>query len=173
MLADIVIPTQVLEKWVVPGTGVVFALAAMLLAAWVFGRRDTASSPFVPPIVFDASQVPKRASAPAEPLSFGEKRAALRRSGNPVPIYITNTDATMVPYSGWVINRSVGGLCVTVEARLAMPVGTVLSVRATNAPDTIPWVQVEIRNSRNEGKDAILGCQFLKTPSWGVLLLFG
>lgn len=173
MLADIVIRTQVLEQWVVPGVGLVFAVAAFVLAAFVFGRRDSRRQTFVPPTVYSATQLPQRDQAPVEPISFGEKRTSLRRTGNPVPVYISNADASLPPYSGWVLNRSVGGLCLSVETGLGMPVGTVISVRATNAPDTIPWIQAEVRNCRQDGTEAVLGCQFLKTPSWGILLLFG
>ena len=35
------------------------------------------------------------------------------------------------------------------------------------------WSQMEVRTCRQEGTAWELGCQFVRTPSWNVLLLFG
>ncbi len=48
-----------------------------------------------------------------------------------------------------------------------------LSVRAANSSRGTPWIQIEVRSCRETGEDWELGCQFVKTPSWNVLLLFG
>src|SRR5258708_11307632 len=74
------------------------------------------------------------AAAPAEPAekadkpeqkfdpfvhgSANEKRTAHRRRGNPVQILITDAEATGTPDLGWVIDRSVGGLCLSVSAEV-------------------------------------------------------
>jgi hypothetical protein len=55
----------------------------------------------------------------------------------------------------------------------AIPAGTVLTVRSTNAPSSIPWVKVEVRNCRPVSGEHEIGCKFLSTPPWSVLLLFG
>ena len=54
-----------------------------------------------------------------------------------------------------------------------MPEGTMLQVRVASAPETVPWVTVEVRNSAPAEGHWELGCQFTEPPAWNVLLLFG
>jgi hypothetical protein len=110
-----------------------------------------------------------------DPFVYGsatEKRSALRRRGNPVKVELSDAEATQEPTEAWVVDRSVGGLCLQVD-KGPVPVGTILSVRVSGASRGVPWTQVEVRSCREEGKVWELGCQFLKTPAWSVLLLFG
>ena len=52
--------------------------------------------------------------------------------------------------------------------------GAVLKVRACTAPESAPWTEIEIRGCRPAHKDAWeVHCQFLQTPNWAVLMLFG
>ncbi|OAI50904.1 hypothetical protein AYO44_17430 [Planctomycetaceae bacterium SCGC AG-212-F19] len=100
-----------------------------------------------------------------------DRRQALRRGGNPVAVFLTDAEAESKPVQAYVLDRSTGGICLTVPE--AVQAGTVLSVRAVNAPPATPWVKVEVRNCRGVGDEFELGCRFLKTPPWNVLLLFG
>jgi hypothetical protein len=100
-----------------------------------------------------------------------DRRQALRRGGNPVAVLLTDEDAEAEPIRAYVLDRSTGGLCLAVPE--AIDAGTILSVRATNAPPTTPWVQLEVRNCRAVGNEFELGCKFVKTPPWSILLLFG
>src|SRR5262249_26555602 len=99
------------------------------------------------------------------------RRSALRRGGNPVAILISDAETRAKPSPGFVIDRSTGGLCLSVPEPVVE--GTILSVRTSNAPETIPWVQLEVKNCRLVGREYELGCQFVRTPPWSVLLLFG
>jgi hypothetical protein len=155
------------EAWIAPAVGVGCALVAILLGRWLLGdrRREAVRRPPMP-----------RAHGPAAPDPFihgsaGERRASLRRGGNPVAVLISDAETKMAPFQGWVLDRSMGGLCLSVDQEVSQ--GTVLSVRAANAPANVAWVQVEVKNCRQEGDAWELGCQFLRTPTWGVLLLFG
>ncbi len=100
-----------------------------------------------------------------------EKRASLRRKGKPVRVLMADAETTQEPTTGWVLDRSRGGLYLVVSEPVA--VGTMLSVRATHAPDTMPWVQVEIRRCHPKGNRWGLGCRFKRELAWGELLLFG
>jgi len=100
-----------------------------------------------------------------------DRRRALRRGGNPVAVLVSDAHTKTAPVPGYVLDRSTGGLCLSVSDEI--PAGTVLSVRTANAPQTIPWIQVEVRNCRPVGKEYELGCKFIRTPPWSVLLLFG
>lgn len=100
-----------------------------------------------------------------------DRRRALRRGGNPVAILVTDANTKGSPSPGYVLDRSTGGLCLSVSEEI--PAGAVLSVRTANAPQTVPWIQVEVRNCRPVGNEYELGCKFIRTPPWSVLLLFG
>ena len=108
---------------------------------------------------------------PFEEGSATERRSALRREGRHVRVYITDAAAEGQPMEGWVLDRSVGGVCLSVTRQI--PIETIVSVRACNAPDTIPWTQIRVMRCRWEGGYYELGCEFLRTPSWATMLLFG
>ncbi len=155
------------EAWIAPAVGVACALLAILLGRWLLRERPRQSVRRPP--------LPRPANVPQlDPFihgSAGERRASLRRGGNPVAVLISDAETKTPPFHGWVLDRSMGGLCLSVDQEV--PQSTVLSVRAANAPANVAWVQVEVKNCRQEGDAWELGCQFLRTPTWGVLLLFG
>ena len=103
--------------------------------------------------------------------SFANRRASVRRDGVPVQVNLTSPTLRGGQNDGYVLDRSTGGLRVAVTA--AIPAGTVLQVRADNAPDTVPWVTILVRSCRDTGPHFELGCEFEKTPPWNILLLFG
>ena len=103
--------------------------------------------------------------------SFANRRASVRRDGVPVQVVITSPTLRSGQNDGYVLDRSTGGLRVAVKAAIAA--GTVLQVRAGNAPDTVPWVTILVRSCRDSGPHFELGCEFERTPPWNVLLLFG
>jgi hypothetical protein len=100
-----------------------------------------------------------------------EKRRATRRRGNPVEVLLTDAGLTARPIRAWVHDRSMGGLCLVLNRPIT--VSTVLHVRATEAKSGTPWVQITVRNRRPWETYWMLGCQFIKTPPWAVLLTFG
>ncbi len=103
--------------------------------------------------------------------SFANRRTSVRRDGVPVQVNLTSPTLRGGRNDGYVLDRSTGGLRVAVTA--AIPAGTVLQVRADNAPDTVPWVTILVRSCRDTGPHYELGCEFEKTPPWNILLLFG
>lgn len=161
--------TPLWQTLVITLAGVCATALALLLGFMLISRRRGAP----PPARSGGRQAP--ASGQADPFMFGsalEKRTAHRRRGNSVRILLADAQSDAAPHEGWVIDRSVGGLCLLVEQQ-DYPVGTVLNVRAASAPATTPWTQVEVRDSRKKERGWELGCQFKQTPSWSVLLLFG
>ncbi len=103
--------------------------------------------------------------------SFADRRGAVRRDGQPVQVVVASTTFRHGTEEGYVLDRSTGGL------RIALPVaiapGSTLQVRATNAPDTVGFVTVIVRNCRKNSDFFEVGCEFERTPPWNVLLLFG
>jgi PilZ domain-containing protein len=123
---------------------------------------------------YEAEEEVEGLTVSADPFTQGryrERRGAARRGGNPIAVLITDESTEAEPIRGYVLDRSTGGLCLSCDAEIEE--GTVLSVRTANAPETAPWVQVEVKNCRKAGKEYEIGCQWLRTPPWSVLLLFG
>jgi hypothetical protein len=157
------------QNWIIPTAGAVSTGMALYFGYAVLGRRRQARASGPPSSRRGQDDAPTR-----DPFVFGsaaERRVALRRRGNPKEIMVSDAEVKEAPFQAWVVDRSTGGLCLSLGEEI--PVGKVLSVRALNAPDTIPWVQIEVRSCRHEDDGWEAGCQFLKTPSWSVMLLFG
>ncbi len=150
------------EVWRVAGAG----MAAAFLAFFV-GRRLFVKQPTVLP----KAPEPPPSPDPFEIGSRSEKRASPRRKGSSVEVELLTEGQAGPPMTGWVHDRSMGGLGIRVEREVEC--GTVLKVRPRNAPLTAPWVEVEVRNCKPEDDAWQLGCSFRKTPPYNVLLLFG
>ena len=103
--------------------------------------------------------------------SFANRRNSVRREGSPVKITIAAATLKTGTESGYVLDRSTGGLRIATGA--ALTPGTTVQVRAINAPKTVPWVTVVVRSCRNTGPHFEVGCEFDQTPPWNILLLFG
>jgi hypothetical protein len=119
-------------------------------------------------------QTDETGSTPADPFEEGsasERRTAARRAGRHVRVYISDAKAESPSFEGWVIDRSLGGVCVTLGRQV--PPDTILSIRAYNAADTIPWTQVRVLRCQSQGTHFQIGCQFLRTPPWNAMMLFG
>ncbi|MCI0455652.1 MAG: PilZ domain-containing protein [Gemmataceae bacterium] len=104
--------------------------------------------------------------------SASEQRSSHRRTGNPVEILIRQPDSRSKPVRGWVLDRSLHGLGLAMAEQRFGP-GSVLEVRPANAPAVAPWVEVEVQNSRQRDGQWHLGCKFVRTPPWALLLMFG
>jgi hypothetical protein len=100
-----------------------------------------------------------------------DKRRSLRRGGNPVPVLITDSLNTGEPLQGLVLNRSRGGLFLSVPRKIE--VGRVLALRTPDFPDLVASVHVRVRHCKQRGEAWRIGCQFMEELPWSVLLLFG
>jgi hypothetical protein len=154
----------------VGGTVAVAVMAFLALNAIARRRRE-----------FNAS---KLANANAQPVSgekalsweppeqsYADRRGAVRREGKPVRVYLASTTLRNGTGDGYVIDRSTGGLKLATQVAIAP--GTMLQVRAVDAPDTVGFVSIIVRSCRKSNNHYELGCEFEKTPPWNVLLLFG
>jgi hypothetical protein len=140
--------------------------------------RKTRSGPKVDSL--HALNATKNASEPA-PLNGSHRRQdrgspkdnrrSLRRGGNPVPVLVSDLEAGEETLQGLVLNRSRGGLCLSVPHRVE--VGRLLSVRTPDYPEDLGSVQIRVRHCKRKGDSFQLGCQFMETHPWSVLLLFG
>jgi hypothetical protein len=152
------------EIWAAPAIGLGSAGLALLVGHVLLGKRRRS---FQPPVA-------ESVAPPVDPFAYGsatERRSSVRRRGKQIKVLISDAEALEAPVEGWVMDRSMGGLCLLVYR--AMEPGSILSVRTAEAPQTTPWVQVEIKNCRHNTNHWVIGCQYVRTPPWGVLLLFG
>ena len=147
------------------GVGVV---GLVLIGFYLFGRARGSRPTYVRP---KAGGLSRSSDWDIPPESFSNRRSSTRREGAPVKVVLSSPVFKSGTASGYVVDRSTGGLRVVMKN--AMTPGGSMMIRTTNAPDTTPWVIVQIRSCRPAGKYFELGCEFDKTPPWSVLLLFG
>ena len=150
-----------------------------LLLALTAGLACAGTALVVGRVLLGRRRQPKAAPGPEggghDPFVQGsttEQRQAHRRSqGCPVEVLLAG-DAIpeAAPWRGWVVDRSVGGLRLAVPGLLAE--GAVVAVRPAAAADA-PWTEVEVRSCQAVKDGWEVGCRFLKTPPYAVLLLFG
>jgi hypothetical protein len=153
------------QWWVIPAVSILGATVVTLAVGRLFFSRRETLAP---------SPSPEKPPEPApDPFIIGsafEKRGTIRRQGNPVEVALAEAEPKGELMRGWVVDRSMGGLCL----HLYQPVtpGTILTIRACNAPPATLWIQIEIRSCRQDGKFWEVGCKYLGSPSWGQLLQF-
>ena len=152
------------EYWLPLLIGAGVGLVAIFAARLAFARRPES-------VVATAAAKPPQEYDPFVQGSLTEQRKAFRRSGNPTEIRIQFGDRKGPPNRGWVLDRSVGGLCILVEEEYKP--GMQLAVLPVNAPEMTPCVEIEVRSARQCPEGYELGCQFIKTPAWSILLMFG
>jgi hypothetical protein len=63
-----------------------------------------------------------------------------------------------------------GGLGL--ESDVHLKLGTIVGLRPSRTGQHSPWVQVEIMTCDGEGNTWRVGCRFVRTPPWSVMLLF-
>ncbi len=148
-------------SWMIVAIGV-----AVGCFAFVMGRRFLIPRRLVQP-------PPPQPPSPVDVFlegSLTERRAAPRRRGNNVEVYLAEgPDRNKLP--AWVVDRSIGGLCLLIDN--PVPPGSVWQVRPRTAPESIPWTPIEVRTCRPEQGEWEVGCRFVQTPPWNIMLLFG
>jgi hypothetical protein len=100
-----------------------------------------------------------------------ERRSAPRRQGNPVPLLITPAGSEGEPLRGLILDRSLGGVRLSLDQEVRE--GAVLRLRPGDGFGEAPWVEARVVHSLRVNGHWEAGCQFLRTPSWNVMLLFG
>ena len=152
------------EAWLVLLIG--FGTAGLaFVVGWTARRRRRAAT---------GARRPGPLTPASDPFLTGpanDRRSSSRRGGHPVTVQLADPDEKAPPQAGWVVDRSVGGLCLMV--RQPVQIGSFWKVRPAEAPRTTPPVLVEVRTCVAAGAEWKLNCRFDKTPSYGVLLMFG
>jgi hypothetical protein len=97
-----------------------------------------------------------------------ERRSFPRRK-RMIRVELRDARDDRLPFPGWVVDRSLGGLCLEVE--YAPEEGTRLSVR--RSAGDYPWVEVRVQTVRQVEGAWHLGCPFVRSHSLSVLMQFG
>jgi hypothetical protein len=100
-----------------------------------------------------------------------ERRDSPRPWGPPVEVKVSDRLLSTRPRTGWVVNRSQTGVCLSFAEPI--PLGTVLSIRASMAPESVPWTHVEVKHCEFKVNRWLIGGQFLEPIPQEVLCLFG
>lgn len=101
---------------------------------------------------------------------FGERRTSIRRQGVLLKVAVADAHPQELEH-GWVLDRSMGGLGLSLSKPLEL--GTILKVRPHGAGDVAGWVEVTVRSCQAKNEHWKVGCQFVRTPPWNILLMFG
>lgn len=152
------------QVWTAPMLGLVSTGLTVSLTCFLMGRRNGAATLGEMPIGLGQLDPFVHGSAP-------EQRSSPRRKGNPVPVRIADSLVRSIRDEGWVHDRSTGGLGLVVGKPIEP--GTVLTVRPMNAPVGMPWVEMRVRSCTPQDGNFKLGCEFLFTPTWNIMLMFG
>src|SRR5262245_53437267 len=122
--------------WEVPLMGLLAAgatyLVGRLLVNWQQTRVTTRPPPDPP--------------SPSPSCAETDRRHWLRRGGTLIGVSISDAEGKGPPQDGWVVDRSLGGLCLRTE--MAVEAGTILSIRPRDTGAAIPWTKVEVRSCR-------------------------
>lgn len=149
------------QWWLTPAIGLVIGSVAFVAGRLLFrgapepGWTDT-----------EAAKVDTSTSTATD-----ERRVASRRGGNPVEVELLDLESGSDPVVGWVVDRSLGGLCLEMDQ--TVPVGVSAKVRIRNAAAAVGPIPVAIKSCRSSGPTWRVGCEFLKPPTFNVMLLFG
>ncbi len=148
------------------------ALLVLAFLAFTVSRRRRHLDPEELAIAHANARTDENAMSWAPPeQSYGDRRGAVRREGQPVRVLLVSTTFHNGAGDGYVIDRSTSGLKLATQS--AGPPGMTVQVRAVDAPDTIGFVTVIVRSCRKNDDYYELGCEFETPPPWNVLLLFG
>jgi hypothetical protein len=104
------------------------------------------------------------------PKADGDRRSWPRRK-RALQVVLQDTGGEEDPFPAWVMDRSLGGLGLSVDQPLEE--GTMLRVRRLNAPADVPWVEIQVKSVRIKESTWEIGCQFTRSLTFDVLMQFG
>jgi len=99
-----------------------------------------------------------------------ERRASRRRWGNPTEVLLDSPRSGNC-LRGLVINRSGTGLAIFVNEEFQP--GATVKIRASEAPASIPSVEVSVKYCRKTRRNFILGCAASQEFPWNIRGWFG
>jgi hypothetical protein len=98
-----------------------------------------------------------------------EKRRSPRRGASLTVVQITRPGSWSRPVEGWVVNKSLGGMCLCSPRRFDAQ--TLLEVRPKRSPNPKSKVELRVLETREQGGRYMLHCQFVSHPPTDVFQL--
>lgn len=134
------------ELWSIPVAGFICTGLVLIGGRWLLARRQPEPEAQPDPL------------NPYVSLASPKRRQTPRGRGAPSRILILDKTKTAEPFSGWVINRSIGGLCVS----LVQPIeeGAKLNVRPAKEIMDDVWYEVVVKYCRATDSGWEMGCEF-------------
>jgi hypothetical protein len=151
------------RQWLTILMAVTIASAVLIAASIALRRRRR---PIAIPSARDMDSLPN-------PSAQSERRSGARRRGNPVSVLISDAAHEAEPIRGWVIDRAPKGFGLEIPEEGEVDPGLVLSVRPTEAPKSVGWIQVVVRSRVKDGPYWRVGVEFVRAPDSSTLLLYG
>lgn len=145
------------ELWSVPVAGLICTGLVLMGGRWLLARRHPHPEPEEPLNPYQALSTPKRRQTP-------------RGRGVPSRILILDEKGPKEPFSGWVINRSIGGLCVSVVQPIEE--GALLKVRPAKDNMDDVWYEVLVKYCRSTDTGWEMGCEFQGRGGSNTMLKF-
>lgn len=153
------------EYWLPLVIGVGVGVLAIGVGRLVLGKGQSGYEP--QPMTIQSAQTydPYLQGSPSE------QREHFRRNGNPTEVYFAFPGQKAKPLRGFVVDRSLGGVCMLCAEEVKE--GTILAMLPVSAPEMTPWIDVKVCSCRLATDAYEVGCQWVKTPAWSILLMFG
>jgi hypothetical protein len=136
--------------WLVPAV----ALSALGLGFFVGRRRHGAS-----PVVIAEQSVHGEETPDQDEAYWEDRRSSSRHRVRQLKVLLSDATGQAPPSEGWLMNRSLGGLGLSVSE--SVEPGTILTVRQAAGGARAPSVRVEVRYCRMERGRWTLGCKFI------------
>jgi hypothetical protein len=89
-----------------------------------------------------------------------ERRASARVCSKQRVFVYDPADALEEVYAGWIVDRSQGGVCLSL-ARSDIEEGSILVVRPSTVP-ALPGIEVRVKNRRQRQGQLYFGCEFVR-----------
>jgi hypothetical protein len=134
------------ESWIIPIAGALCTGLA-LVVGWTLLRQRRAPE----------------AKENAPTAGTAEQRKASRRLVCGVEVRIVDAQPPVESVVGWVMDRSAGGLGLSVDK--AVSVGTILRLLPCQAPAGTACLEVRVKRCQREDCRWTLGCRFVQVPS--------
>ncbi len=146
------------ELWSVPVAGVICTGLVLMGGRWLLTRRQQQTAASEDPMnPYQAMATPKRRQTP-------------RGRGAPTRILILDKNRPDEPFSGYVLNRSIGGLCVSLIQPLEE--GAIIRIRPAKELLDDTWYDVVVKYCRATDTGWEMGCEFQSRASSNTMLKF-
>jgi hypothetical protein len=147
------------QTWSIP-TAMVLSLGVGVMLGWFLALRRSSGQPGSP----DRAGEDENLAAPETPLASGEekewedKRGSPRHAVRPSRVLVAETPEEANAMEGVLLNRSLGGLGLSLEKEL--PTGRIFQVLLT-ADGQPSWIPLQVRYCRPERGRWTVGCKFV------------